>query len=180
MLNATHIPVGQDSIAHIEIVQDTARRFNRAYGDVFVVPEGLIEKDRPTLHGTDGRKMSKSFQNAIDVLSDENQIREAVERSFAPLTGQESDLRLSPSDVAITILTAMGRRSEISTLSSVASLRVLLTEILIEEFRRPREECNRLMADPDYLNRCLEQGEFAVSRTARMNLERMRGAMGMS
>ncbi len=63
------VPVGKDNIAHVEVTREIARRFNRRYGELFPVPEGVMGEE-PTLVGTDGqRKMSKSLNNAI-FLSD--------------------------------------------------------------------------------------------------------------
>ncbi|MDI6731647.1 MAG: tryptophan--tRNA ligase [Candidatus Margulisbacteria bacterium] len=65
---ADFVPVGHDQLPHIELTREIGRRFNYFYGDVFPLPKDLLT-DFPTLPGTDGRKMSKSYNNAI-ALSD--------------------------------------------------------------------------------------------------------------
>ncbi len=65
---ANHVPVGVDQLPHLEITREIARRFNHLYGEAFPEPEGLLTKF-PKVPGTDGRKMSKSYENAI-YLSD--------------------------------------------------------------------------------------------------------------
>ena len=65
---ATAVPVGEDQVAHIELTREVARRFNHFYGPVLAEPQALLTKV-PRLPGTDGRKMSKSYNNAI-ALSD--------------------------------------------------------------------------------------------------------------
>ncbi|MEW6409659.1 MAG: tryptophan--tRNA ligase [Nitrospirota bacterium] len=62
------VPVGIDQLPHLELTREIARRFNHLYGDVFIEPEALLT-EVPKLPGTDGRKMSKSYENAI-YLSD--------------------------------------------------------------------------------------------------------------
>ena len=75
--NATHVPVGKDQQQHLEITRDIAEKFNRKYGDFFNVPEAVI-KDEKTVLGTDGRKMSKSYNNIIPLLADEKDLRKSV------------------------------------------------------------------------------------------------------
>ena len=68
--------MGPDQRPHIELAQEVARRFNRTYGDVFPVPEGVYGN---RLEGTDGKnKMGKSYGNAIDLADRENRIKERV------------------------------------------------------------------------------------------------------
>jgi tryptophanyl-tRNA synthetase len=71
------VPVGKDNEAHVELTREIARRFNRLYGEVFPIPEGLTEG--PTLVGTDGQsKMSKSLGNAILLSDDAEAVEEKV------------------------------------------------------------------------------------------------------
>jgi tryptophanyl-tRNA synthetase len=74
------VPVGEDQVAHLELSREIVRRFNRLYGEVLVEPRPLLSPS-PTVPGSDGRKMSKSLDNTIDVRDDEATIRAKV-RSF--------------------------------------------------------------------------------------------------
>lgn len=178
MLETTHIPVGQDSTGHIEIVRDTARRFNKVYGPVLVVPNGLIDPDRPTLPGIDGRKMSKSFGNTIDVLCSPDEIRERVNAITTPeMAGGLGNEGSSP--VIEQIMTAMGCADHIPKQADLKMAKSVLAELLVEDFRVERIKFNQLMSDPAALSHELERGEEGVAQTARQTLERMRRAMGM-
>jgi tryptophanyl-tRNA synthetase len=64
LYRADFVPVGKDQLPHIELTREVARRFNNLYGNVFPEPEGLLSKF-PAIPGTDGRKMSKSYENDI-------------------------------------------------------------------------------------------------------------------
>ena len=64
MYKAQYVPVGEDQVAHVELTREIARRFNSFYGRVFPEPRVLLTPT-PKLPGTDGRKMSKSYDNAI-------------------------------------------------------------------------------------------------------------------
>src|SRR5690606_7271417 len=69
LFNAHKVPVGRDQIQHLEMARDIAQRFNHLYGrEYFVLPEVVIEEEVATLPGLDGRKMSKSYNNAIPLF----------------------------------------------------------------------------------------------------------------
>lgn len=68
MYKASYVPVGEDQVPHVELTREVARRFNQFFGPIFPEPQSLLTPS-PRLPGTDGRKMSKSYNNAI-FLSD--------------------------------------------------------------------------------------------------------------
>jgi tryptophanyl-tRNA synthetase len=76
--DADIVPVGQDQKQHVEYARDTAQKFNRVYGDTFVIPEPYIMPDVETVLGTDGRKMSKSYGNVIPLFATDEEIKKAV------------------------------------------------------------------------------------------------------
>ena len=70
---ANYVPVGVDQVPHLELAREIARRFNHLYGEVFVEPEALLT-EFPKVPGTDGRKMSKSYGNAIYLADSPEQV----------------------------------------------------------------------------------------------------------
>ncbi len=72
------VPVGQDQKQHIEITRDTAEKFNRIFGEVFTMPEALIIENLATVPGTDGQKMSKSYDNIIPLFATGEEIEKRV------------------------------------------------------------------------------------------------------
>lgn len=72
------VPVGQDQQQHVEYARDTANKFNNLYGDTFAVPEHVIIKDVAVVPGTDGQKMSKSYNNTIPLFASEEETLKAV------------------------------------------------------------------------------------------------------
>jgi len=85
------VPVGEDQVPHLELSREIVRRFNRLYGKVLIEPKPLLS-EVPLIPGSDGRKMSKSLDNAIGVRDDEETIRAKV-RSFVtdPLKVRKGD-----------------------------------------------------------------------------------------
>lgn len=78
MQDADIVPVGQDQKQHVEYARDTAQKFNRIYGETFIVPEPFILPNVETVPGTDGRKMSKSYGNVIPLFATDEEIKKAV------------------------------------------------------------------------------------------------------
>ena len=65
------VPVGKDQIQHVEIARDIAIKFNNEYGDIFKLPEFKVEEHVATVPGTDGQKMSKSYNNTVNIFAEE-------------------------------------------------------------------------------------------------------------
>src|SRR6266516_6908499 len=72
------VPVGKDQKQHVEITRDLAVKLNEAYGNVFKLPEPRINTATQVVPGLDGQKMSKSYENNIDIFGDENETRKRV------------------------------------------------------------------------------------------------------
>lgn len=78
--DANLVPVGQDQVQHIEVCRDLAGGFNTTYGETFVLPKASVLSDSAKVPGTDGQKMSKSYNNTLDLFGDEKKIRKAIMR----------------------------------------------------------------------------------------------------
>jgi len=74
------VPVGQDQKQHLEVTRDIAIKFNQKFGEVFKVPAPLIRDSVAVVPGVDGQKMSKSYNNAIDIFGEQKATRQAVMR----------------------------------------------------------------------------------------------------
>ena len=72
------VPVGKDQKQHVEIARDIAIAFNNFYGETFKLPQDKIEKEVETVLGTDGQKMSKSYNNTISIFASEEEIKKQV------------------------------------------------------------------------------------------------------
>ena len=72
------VPVGQDQQQHLEIARDIAIKFNHLFGETFVIPEAEINPNIPTVLGLDGRKMSKSYDNTIEIFTAEEGLRKKI------------------------------------------------------------------------------------------------------
>jgi len=75
ILDSQKVPVGKDQIQHIEMTRDIAIKFNNEYGDIFTLPEYMVEDKLATIPGIDGEKMSKSYGNTIELFMDEKPLQ---------------------------------------------------------------------------------------------------------
>ena len=78
LYQSERVPVGQDQQQHLEIARDIAIKFNHVFGDIFVIPEAEINPNIPTVLGLDGRKMSKSYDNTIEIFTTEENLRTKI------------------------------------------------------------------------------------------------------
>lgn len=89
LFNADIVPVGKDQIQHLEMTRDIAQKFNNEYGEIFKMPEASIDEDVATVPGLDGAKMSKSYNNTIDIFCDEKTLKKRVNQIVTDSTPVE-------------------------------------------------------------------------------------------
>jgi tryptophanyl-tRNA synthetase len=181
------VPVGEDQVAHLEISREIVRRFNRLYGDVLVEPQPLLS-ETPLIPGSDGRKMSKSLDNAIWVRDDEDAIRASV-RSF--ITDPQKVRRGDPGRPEICPIFALHRTFSPEQLGEIEAgcrsgelgcvdCKTILADHLIEHFRPYRERRAELATHEGLVERVLAEGAEKVRPVARATLDRVREAMRFS
>ncbi len=79
LFDSNIVPVGKDQIQHVEMTRDIATSFNHAYKkEIFILPESKVDEDVATVPGTDGAKMSKSYNNTIDMFGTAKTIKKQV------------------------------------------------------------------------------------------------------
>lgn len=93
LFNANRIPVGQDQTQHVEIARDIAINFNNRYGNTFVLPQSYVQEETSVLVGLDGRKMSKSYGNTIQLFTDEKTLQKTINKivTDSRLPGEPKD-----------------------------------------------------------------------------------------
>jgi tryptophanyl-tRNA synthetase len=191
MYKADVVPVGEDQVAHIELTREIARRFNGFYGkrgDVFPEPQSLLTR-APKLPGTDGRKMSKSYGNAILLTDPEPVVRQKLKTMVTdparvrrsdpgnPDVCPVGDLHKIFSDRATMDKVNVGCRSAgIGCIDCKSWAADALVQLLspMQERRKKFEENPRLAWD------ILEAGSERARKVAAVTMEGVRDAMGMS
>ncbi len=83
------VPVGKDQKQHLEVTRDIATRFNNAYGDILVMPEPQIKEEVSVVPGIDGEKMSKSYDNTIEIFGEQKPLRKKIMKIVTDSTPME-------------------------------------------------------------------------------------------
>ncbi len=185
MFKAHKIPVGRDQVQHIEMARDIASSFNHLYGERFVLPEAAIDDTVALLPGTDGRKMSKSYDNVIALFAPREQMRKQI-------AGIVTDSRApgepkSPEGSALfQIYEAFASGAETSNLRqayadgvSWSDAKQMLFERIDREIAPMRERYDALLANPQELERVLRAGAEKARALATPFMAELRAAVGL-
>jgi tryptophanyl-tRNA synthetase len=180
------VPVGLDQKQHIEITRDIAEAFNRIYGEVLKVPEGIIQESVMKVPGIDGQKMSKSYGNVIPLFGSEKQVRKQVMRIVTDSKRPE-DPKDPKGDTLFTLLSFFAsseRLEEIRDLyvhggAAYGALKKELADLILDHFSEARERFDALMDDKDYLDEVLMKGAEKARRIGKPYLEAARKATGI-
>lgn len=178
------VPVGEDQVSHLEISREIVRRFNRLYGEVLVEPQALLS-ETPLIPGSDGRKMSSSLDNTIELTDDPDTIRAKV-RTF--VTDPQKLRKGDPGRPEICPVFAMHGRFSLDILDWTAEhcrsgelgcvdCKANLADRLVEELTPFRERREELAAEPGLVERVLAEGAARVRPVVEETMQAVREAM---
>ncbi len=193
IVKATHVPVGEDQEAHVELAREIARTFNGMYGEVFPIPE-IVSGKIPRLVGTDGQaKMSKSLDNAIYLSDDADTVREKVMEMYTDPARIHADVPGNVEDNPVFIyhdafnsnkdevaeLKARYQQGKVKDIEVKEKLAAALNSFLDPvRVRRAKFE-NPPAGGPEKLDQILERGTKRARAEAQKTLEEARQAMGL-
>ncbi len=183
---ATHIPVGVDQLPHIELTREIVRRFNFFYGDYFRVPEPLLT-DTPKLPGTDGRKMSKSYNNCIYLKENPQDIRKKVLSMFTdPKRIYKKDPG-HPDECPVFSYHALFNKEykklkEMCLKSEIGCVdcKKLLAEIIIEFLEPIQAKRKEFEKDREGVWKILKEGSEKAYVSAEKNLKEIKNLVGIN
>ncbi|MFQ6098232.1 MAG: tryptophan--tRNA ligase [Armatimonadota bacterium] len=179
------VPVGQDQKQHVEVTRDIAARFNNTFGETLKLPEPHIVPSVATVPGLDGRKMSKSYGNTIEIFADEETTRKRVMSIVTDSTPLEAPkdpdkcnvmalYRLFASDEEVKEMEERYRAGGYG----YGDAKKELARVINEYFRPMRERRPQLEREPDYVRDVLSQGARRARSQAQETLARARAAAG--
>jgi tryptophanyl-tRNA synthetase len=178
------VPVGEDQVPHLEISREVVRRFNRIFGDVLVEPQALLS-EAPLIPGSDGRKMSKSLDNTIDLRDDPENVRAKV-RSY--ITDPQKVRRGDPGRPEICPIFALHRQYSQDILGwteehcrtgelGCVDCKTNLADRLIAYHAGFRERREALEDTPEVVDEVLSAGEAKVRPVVEDTMKAVRAAM---
>lgn len=179
------VPVGKDQLPHIEQTRQIARRFNERYAPVFPEPVGLLTES-VEIPGLDGRKMSKSYGNAISLSATEEETAKLIKKSK---TDSERNITFDPDNrpgvsALLTTAALTSGRSEVDIAAEIGeagsgALKAFVTESVNGYLAPIRERRRELERDLSYIEDVLHEGNKLANDVAQTTLNEVREAMGM-
>ena len=186
MFDSTHVPVGSDQIQHLEMTRDIATRFNHLYKPILTIPEPIIENKNKVVPGLDGRKMSKSYENVIPLLSNEKQLRKSIMKivtnSLEPGEPKDTD-----GCTVFDLYKNFASEGQIMDFQkaynegiSWGEAKEILFNIINQEIEPIRLKYEELSNDKTFINEVLEEGSKKARILAQDKIAEIREVIGIT
>jgi tryptophanyl-tRNA synthetase len=185
LYDANYVPVGKDQQQHLEMARDITAAFNAQYGETFVMPEAQISEDVMTIPGTDGQKMSKSYNNIIDIFLPEKDLKKQVMSIVTDSTPMEAP-KDPDRDTVFAIYKLIGSKDQVVTLRSkylagnfgYGHAKQALLELILDKFKKERESFDHYMKHVEELEERLQACEAKAALIANATIEKVRKKLG--
>ncbi|GIW95400.1 MAG: tryptophan--tRNA ligase [Pirellulaceae bacterium] len=185
--DADLVPVGEDQVQHIEVCRDLARSFNHQFGPVFTMPRAKVLEHAARVPGIDGQKMSKSYQNTIEIFEEPQSMRKKVMRIVTdprPME-QPKDPETDRLYQLYSLFVSEAEREQMAALYrrggfGYGQVKQALADAAEQYFAEAREKRRALAARPEQVREILAAGAEKARRKASEVLARARDAMGLT
>jgi tryptophanyl-tRNA synthetase len=179
------VPVGEDQVQHIEVCRDLAASFNHEFGETFVMPKAKVLDHSAKVPGTDGEKMSKSYNNTLDVFEDPKVLRKQVMRIVTdsrPMT----EPKAPESDHLFQLYSLFAGPAEREAMAALyrrggfgyGEVKKALADLAVDYFAPARERRKELEAHPERIREILGHGAARARKKAAEVLARAQDACG--
>ncbi len=181
------VPVGKDQKQHLEITRDLAIRFNQMYKkDVFTIPAPIISETVAVVPGTDGQKMSKSYNNTIELFGEEKAIRKKIMSIPTDSTPMEEPKDSDKCNI-FALYKLFSTQEQIDALAAkyragnfgYGHAKQALFEAYMEFFAPMRKRREELLKDPGYIEDVLKKGAERANAVAAVTMDKVRRTVGL-
>ncbi|UJP63891.1 tryptophan--tRNA ligase [Mongoliitalea daihaiensis] len=186
LYSANIVPVGKDQLQHLEMARDIASSFNhRMEEDIFTLPEARISEEVMIIPGTDGQKMSKSYNNYIDVFLPEKALKKNINSIITDSTGLEEPKNPDTCNV-FKLYSLIGSESQTQDLRSkylagnfgYGHAKKEFLDLILSEYAEERKTFEYFMSNPQELEEKLSEGEQKAREEATIILSKVRQKLG--
>jgi tryptophanyl-tRNA synthetase len=185
LYDADIVPVGKDQKQHLEMTRDMAGSFNNFYGDTLIVPKSKIDERVMTIPGTDGQKMSKSYNNSINLFLPDKKLRKQIMGIQTDSKGIEESKDPKSCNI-FKIYTLLASEKEIELMErnyieghyGYGHAKQALYELIINKYSSERNRFNELMNQKDLIENELQKGAKKARIIAQSVLKRVRSKVG--
>ncbi len=186
LFNADLVPVGKDQLQHLEMTRDMATFFNETYGSLFKLPEAFSQESVGLVPGVDGRKMSKSYGNGIDIFADEKTLKKQI-MSIQTDSKSLEEPKDPESCVVFQIFQLIASPDRIKSMRERLSsggygygdAKKELLSVVLEDYAAMRKVYQECMNSPSDVEAELRRGAEKARSTAIKMIERVRESVGI-
>ncbi|EPP8196302.1 tryptophanyl-tRNA synthetase [Campylobacter lari] len=186
LFNAQIVPVGKDQIQHVEIARDIALKVNNEWGEIFTLPQAKVNEEVAVVPGTDGAKMSKSYQNTIDIFNTPKAIKKQISSIVTDSTALEDPkdwqncniFKITKLFLDKTEQEALKGRYEKGG-EGYGHFKMYLNKIISEYFASAKDEYEKLLANPSKIEEILEFGASKAKKQAQETMEKIYVKIGL-
>ena len=186
LYDAERVPVGKDQKQHLEVTRDIAQSFNHRFGEVFVLPQEEYDKIAAVVPGTDGQKMSKSYNNTIRMFDSKKALKKSLNQIVTDSLGVE-DPKAPDTNTIYLLYRLVASDAERQNMADrmraggygYGDAKKALLEKLLDYFGPFRELREKLEKQPDIVEKTLAVGAEKARKTARATMDRVRQAVGL-
>lgn len=180
------VPVGKDQIQHIEMTRDIAIKFNNEYGEIFTLPEHKVDDNVATVPGVDGEKMSKSYDNTIEIFMDEKPLQKRCNKIVTASTPMGEPLSYEDCNVfaLASLFLNSDEQNELkdryqSGKEGFGHFKKYLKELIWDEFADARAKREYYHNNPNEVREILDMGANKARSIAQAKMEQVREAVGI-
>jgi len=187
LLDTQKVPVGKDQIQHVEMTRDIAIKFNNEYGEIFTLPQHVVNDSVATIPGIDGQKMSKSYDNAIDIFVEtEKKLQKRCNKIISSSTPLGEPLEHEGCNIynIASLFLDENRKQELQARyrtgeEGYGHFKKYLKELIWEEFAEAREKREEYINNPNLVKEILDDGAKKMQKIATKKINIIRDAVGL-
>ena len=186
LYDANFVPVGKDQLQHLEMTRDVASRINHKHGEIFVLPEPILQQDAQLILGTDGEKMSKSRNNTIDVFDTENAIKKLINKNIITDNTPLEEPKDPDSATVYQLYKLLASDEDSKTMADKLKAggygwghaKKELLEKVVSSFSEERAKFEHYQNNPKEVEEVLLEGAQKAKKVAKATLDRVRNSLG--
>ncbi len=185
LYDAEIVPVGKDQKQHLEMTRDMAKTFNHTYGETLIEPESRIDERVMIIPGTDGQKMSKSYNNFINIFLPDKKLRKQIMGIQTDSTPMEAPKETANCNV-FKLYKLLASKEQIEEMKGnykggnfgYGHAKQALYELIVDKYTLERARFNELMSNKELIEKELQKGAEKARAIARIVLDRVRTKVG--
>jgi tryptophanyl-tRNA synthetase len=186
LYDAQIVPVGKDQKQHLEITRDIASSINHQFGkDIFVLPQSAIQEDVMSVPGIDGQKMSKSYNNYIDIFVSDKELKKNINKIITGSTPLEEP-KIAETCTVFKLFSLLADKTQIADLKAkyeagnygYGNAKNELYELIIAKYTTQRNLYKEYINDPKLVEEQLQKGAQKARAIASKTLARVRTELG--